>query len=257
MAPNREPGTQGRTLYRAIASDLRKLITTGELAPGATLPTEKDVAEQYKVSRNTVRLAFDQLASEGLITSTRGRGREVRRREPVWIYASRSESRARRRPSGVDSWVDDMHAQGREAATSISIAVVQAPGDVASRLKIAPGELVCVRRRVRLADGQPWNINDSYYSMELAKEFPELLDPSDVTTGITVHLADRGYAQKYYIDELTCRMPTPEESNTLQIGPGIPVMCHTRTGHGDTAPIRVTITILPGDRHRMLYEIPA
>jgi hypothetical protein len=41
---------------------------------------------------------------------------------------------------------------------------------------------------------------------------PAILDPADVTTGLTVHLADLGYAQTDYDDELTCRIPTPVEA---------------------------------------------
>lgn len=253
--------SNGGPLYQRIADDLRVSIATGQLSPGETLPSEFELADRYSVSRNTVRLALGALTNEGLITSSRGRGREVRRHEPVWIYASRSESRARRRPSGVDSWVDDMRAQDREPRTDIAVEVVAAPLDVANRLELDPGSLVAVRRRIRYADDHPWNINDSYYSMTLAQEIPAILDPADVTTGLTVHLADLGYVQTDYDDELTCRMPTPVEAQRLQIGPGIPVMVQTRTGSmrqdGESRPIRVTISILPGDRHRLLYEVPA
>lgn len=252
--------SDSRTLYQRIAEDLRRQIASGALAPGSQVPTEADISERYGVSRNTARLALMSLTNEGLVI-TRGRRREVRRHEPVWIYASRSESRARRKPSGVDSWVDDMRAQGREPRTDISVEVVQAPPEVATRLHLDPGSLVAVRRRIRFADDQPWNINDSYYSMTLANEVPAILDPADVKTGLTVHLAERGYVQTYYDDELTCRMPTPDEAQKLHIGPGVPVMIHTRTGstrqNGDPQPIRVTVSVLPGDRHRLLYEVPA
>lgn len=249
--------SSGGLLRGTVADDLRRSIATGEMAPGAALPTEKELMARYGVSRNTVRNALSALENEGLITSSQGRGRQVRKREPVWIYASRSESRARRRPSGVDSWVDDMRNQNREARTDIEVTVVHAPVEVSERLNLDNGALVAVRRRIRFADDQPWNLNDSYYPMWIAEEIPAILDPADVTQGLTVYLADQGYSQVYYNDELTCRMPTPEESQALNIGVGIPVMCHTRTGITTDGPIRVTITVLPGDRHRLLYEVPS
>ena len=248
----------GVSLHEAMAGDLRRAIETGELPPGVALPSEAELMQRYKVSRNTVRGALRTLENAGLVASVKGRGRHVSRREPVWIYASRSESRARRRPSGVDSWVDDMEAQGRRPRTDIKVAVVQPPADVAERLRLAPGGLAAVRQRVRFADDQPWNINDSYYPMELAHEVPAILDPSDVVTGLTVHLADRGHIQAYYLDEITSRMPTPDEAKILGIGPGIPVTIQTRTGSAkDGTPIRVTVSVLPGDRHRLLYEVQA
>jgi GntR family transcriptional regulator len=245
-------------LHEAMAADLRRAIEIGELPPGAALPSEAELMERYGVSRNTVRGALKTLENSGLVTTVKGRGRRVSRREPVWIYASRSESRARRRPSGVDSWVDDLETQGRRPRTDIKVAVVQPPADVAERLRLAPGGLAAVRQRVRLADDQPWNLNDSYYPIELAREVPAILDPSDVVTGLTVHLADRGHVQTYYLDEITSRMPTPDEAKVLGIGPGIPVTIQMRTGSAkDGTPIRVTISVLPGDRHRLLYEVPA
>ncbi|MFK4084163.1 GntR family transcriptional regulator [Kribbella sp. NPDC020789] len=154
--------------------------------------------------------------------------------------------------------MDDVESQGREARTDIKVAVVQPPAHVAKRLQLAPGGLAAVRQRVRLVDGQPWNINDSYYPMELAQEVPAILDPADVVTGLTVHLADRGHIQVSYLDEIASRMPTPDEAKTLEIGPGVPVTVQTRTGTAkDGRPIRCTVSVLPGDRHILLYEVSA
>ena len=67
-------------LYRRIAAELRHTISQGELPPGGQLPTEQELGDRYKVSRNTVRLALGLLSNEGIITSTPGRGTFVRDR---------------------------------------------------------------------------------------------------------------------------------------------------------------------------------
>ena len=67
-------------LYRRIAAELRHAISRGELPPGGQLPTEQELGDRYKVSRNTVRLALGLLTNEGIITSTPGRGTFVRDR---------------------------------------------------------------------------------------------------------------------------------------------------------------------------------
>lgn len=61
-----------------IADELRKLISSGEWAGGKRLPTERHIAEEHGVARNTVRRAFDMLESEGLITRHVGRGTYMR-----------------------------------------------------------------------------------------------------------------------------------------------------------------------------------
>ena len=48
--------------------------------PCVELPTEQELGERYKVSRNTVRLALGLLSNEGIITRTPGRGTFVRDR---------------------------------------------------------------------------------------------------------------------------------------------------------------------------------
>jgi len=74
----------------ALLSDaIRERIATGDLAPGDTLPTERDMQEEFGVSRATLREALRTLEAEGLITSTAG-GRKGARVEPPSIaYAAR------------------------------------------------------------------------------------------------------------------------------------------------------------------------
>jgi DNA-binding GntR family transcriptional regulator len=63
--------------YKDITAALRARITSGEFAPGGLLPSESALCAEYRVARNTLRRALDQLASEGLITASPGRGRTV------------------------------------------------------------------------------------------------------------------------------------------------------------------------------------
>jgi GntR family transcriptional regulator, transcriptional repressor for pyruvate dehydrogenase complex len=58
--------------YQVLADALRARILTGELKPGAKLPIEPELSNQYGVSRSTVREALRVLASQNLITTTRG-----------------------------------------------------------------------------------------------------------------------------------------------------------------------------------------
>lgn len=58
--------------YQVLADALRARIMTGELKPGEKLPIEPDLSTQYGVSRSTVREALRVLASQNLVTTTRG-----------------------------------------------------------------------------------------------------------------------------------------------------------------------------------------
>ena len=63
--------------YKTIAGALRARIADGEFAPGAPLPSESSLCAEYRVARNTLRRALEQLADEGLIVVRPGRGRTV------------------------------------------------------------------------------------------------------------------------------------------------------------------------------------
>lgn len=57
-----------------VASMLNKEIETGELNPGARLPTEQQLAEKFGVSRNVVREAIAQLRADGVVEARQGIG---------------------------------------------------------------------------------------------------------------------------------------------------------------------------------------
>jgi DNA-binding GntR family transcriptional regulator len=63
--------------YRQVIEDLTRRIEDGEWAPGARLPSETELTEEYGVSRTTVRKAKDDLAVSGLIEIRQGLGTYV------------------------------------------------------------------------------------------------------------------------------------------------------------------------------------
>ncbi len=67
-------------LYRQLALAIRDAIETGRLKPGDRLDSERLLTEQLGLSRSTVRAALGDLAENGLITSTQGRGSFVQER---------------------------------------------------------------------------------------------------------------------------------------------------------------------------------
>jgi DNA-binding GntR family transcriptional regulator len=66
--------------YRSVAVELRALIESGELPPGAPVPSESALAARYGIARGTARHALAELEGAGLVEAVHGRGRFVRRR---------------------------------------------------------------------------------------------------------------------------------------------------------------------------------
>ncbi|WP_067460961.1 GntR family transcriptional regulator [Actinomadura macra] len=60
--------------YRALAREIREQILQGHYADGRRLPTEAELSERHRVSRQTVRRAFQDLVAEGMVYRVPGRG---------------------------------------------------------------------------------------------------------------------------------------------------------------------------------------
>ena len=61
-------------LYQALYSHMRAAILSGELAAGMKLPSTRALAEELKISRNTVLNAYRQLLAEGYLEGKEGSG---------------------------------------------------------------------------------------------------------------------------------------------------------------------------------------
>jgi GntR family transcriptional repressor for pyruvate dehydrogenase complex len=64
-------------VYEGVARQIQRLILDGVLKPGALLPPERQLAEQFGVSRTSVRDAIRTLELTGLVVARHGEGNVV------------------------------------------------------------------------------------------------------------------------------------------------------------------------------------
>lgn len=94
--------------------------------------------------------------------------------------------------------------------------------------------------------------------------------PRQFTTGTAIEQTDTGPGGTYarleeaghfigsYTEHVGARMPTPEETSALQLGPGVPVVTLTRVAYReDGEPLEMNDMVLPADRYELSYERPA
>lgn len=67
-----------RSLHHQVIQELGRLIVSGELEPGKSLPREEILAERMSVSRTALREAMKVLSAKGLIESRQKTGTRVR-----------------------------------------------------------------------------------------------------------------------------------------------------------------------------------
>lgn len=248
------------TKSQEIAFDLREQILSGALAGGEALPSESKMMSRYGYSRETVRAGVRLLVDEGLVVTGQGQGKYVREDYPpvVWNWST-LESRSRHanavegRTAG-DQWASAISEEGNAPRQEITVSIVEPPLHVRTCLKLPADGLAVARKRIRFIDNRPYALADSYFPQELVAGTP-LMEPRDVSAPGGI-LASLGLVQAKYVDEIAVRMPTRDEAALLALPAATPVAEHTRTGYdAGGRPLRCMVTILPGDRHKILYEV--
>ncbi len=74
--PSPLPGTG--PIYLRLAEAIKQQIALGELTPGDKLPTVRELSAQLAIAGGTIRHAYDQLARDGFIDMSQGKGTFVR-----------------------------------------------------------------------------------------------------------------------------------------------------------------------------------
>jgi GntR family transcriptional regulator/MocR family aminotransferase len=155
-------------LVGQLTNALREAIRSGRLAPGAPLPSSRELAADLRVSRGVVVESYEQLAAEGFLSARRGAGTRVAATAGVSADGppdpgARSATGASSRPDGYDlrAGQPDLAAFPRAAWLAATRRVLaRLPnealgyGDAAGHPEVR-GELADHLRRVRAAQVEP------------------------------------------------------------------------------------------------------
>ncbi|MBW3605320.1 MAG: GntR family transcriptional regulator [Actinobacteria bacterium] len=235
--------------YQRIADELRAAIHRGDHQPGDVLPSESQLCDTYGVSRPTVRHAVAILRSEGLLDVEHGRGAFVRRRPLIQRHARsrHRHARAAGRPLGFDYPARHGQTPGMQI---IRTGPVSAPADVAARMAIDEGTSVFIRERIVFAGGEPVEMSASYFPHDLAAD-SDLATDQPLASGVLRYIEDElGRTYHHIQEELTARVPTPAEAETLRISSALPVIRVLYAAYDAAGQaIEVVDSVFPSDRH--------
>jgi GntR family transcriptional regulator len=237
--------------YQQIADQLRQQIDSGLLPPGERLPSEPDLERQFGASRNTVRLALALLTNQGLVVTRQGLGTFVT--EPARPFtALLSRIKGQHAAGAVLPEVGNAPVEPQMARLIVERA--PASPSVAEKLDIEPGELVVIRRSTGTIGSVPWLMMASYFPVDLAAG-TALEQAGDVPHGSIALLAELGFPQTGFSDEIGTRMPNGREFAFFDLSTGTPVLVVNRTAYAKERPIRLTRYVYRGDRVRLAHEV--
>jgi GntR family transcriptional regulator len=246
-----------RAVYKQIADHLRAAVAEGRLRESEQLPSEAQLMEHYGVARMTVRNALRLLQDEGLATAEHGRGVYVRARPPVRRLASDRFAQRHRKEGKAAFTVESEQAGDTALVDLIKVTERRPPAQVADRLRLSENDRVVTRSRRYSLDGRPVETAISYIPADLATGTP-IADPNPGPGGIYARLEESGHTLERFTEEVTARMPTPEESRLLALSPGVPVFRLVRTAYDtDGRAVEVCDTIMASDAYLLAYELPA
>ncbi|RYD47957.1 MAG: GntR family transcriptional regulator [Sphingomonadales bacterium] len=131
-------------LYLQLQKGLRNAIENRVVQADSAIPTERELAEEFDISRITVRKAVDGLVSDGLLSRRRGAG--------TFVVAPRVEKNFSR----LTSFSEDMVSRGRRPHSAwVSKSEGAVTPEEAMSLGVSPGTSVYRFHRLRFADDLP------------------------------------------------------------------------------------------------------
>lgn len=250
------------SLYRLIADDLRQKIESAELGrDGRALPTELELREQYKASRNTVRDAVKWLISRGLVETRPGQGTFVIRKIDPFVTLLSLESGLGSGDEASNSYKKDVQDRLRRPKVSVPrIEIQQAAGVIASELRLGEDTNVVSRHQQRFIDDTAWSLQTSFYPMLFVEQgATDLLRAAEIPDGTVSYLEQvLGIKQVGWRDKITVRAPDMIESAFFKLPDDgrVAVFENHRTSYDETGkPIRLTVTTYPADRNQFVVAI--
>lgn len=204
---------------------------------GAPVEPERALAERFRVSRETVRQALQELVFEGRLRRLQGRGTFVARPKVT-------------QPLQLTSYTRDIRSSGlRPSSRLLRSATVPAAGEVAAALSLPDGHPVYELERLRLADGEPMAIERLHLD---AARFAGLHRRLTETASV-YDLLRETYGVRLAGGEATleCILATPDHAGLLGCEPRTPMLRLTqRSWDADGRTVEFVRSVYRGDRYQ-------
>ncbi|WP_458113196.1 GntR family transcriptional regulator [Arthrobacter sp. R1-13] len=234
--------TAGELKHVWVRKQLQELVAT-ELRPGDALLGERQLEEQFGVSRITVRRAISDLVQDGALVRVKGKG----------TFVSHGLVRS---TLHLASFNEDMRAAGFEPSTRVITAAAAVPPDpAAEHLGLAAGQEAYQVSRVRLANGAPVSVDESWLPPRL---LPGLLE-EDLTGSLYRILSASGYPVQHAEQTVEAAAASETAAALLDIEPGAPVLLFRRrsfTGPTDPGtPVEYSTSTYRSDRYQISMRL--
>ncbi len=231
-------------LYQQVYEILRTSILRGEWKQGDLIPPEPELMRMLGVSRTTVRQAVDLLCREGFLEKKQGKGTFVRT-PSLEIDTHR-----------IRSFTEDMLQRGMTPQTKVIFSgLVEAPPEIAEKLGVPEGAELARLDRLRLANGEPLSVEESYLVHHLCPGVLERHDYAKISLRKT--LAEDYGIRLQRARELIRAIAAPRKlAHLLTVPEGAPILYVERvsfTASGEA--VEYLRKFYRGDRYVLYNEL--
>lgn len=233
-------------LYMQLQQRLREAIDGGLLQPEQALPSERDLCEDFDLSRITVRRALSGLVDEQRLVRRHGAGTFI-------AGAGEGQSRARVEKvfSKLSSFSEDMESRGlRPSSRWLAKSTGMVTPDEAMSLALSPGSLVHRLRRLRFADDRPMALEHTLLPGHY------LPDVTAIDTSLYDALDQVGFRPTRALQRLRAVSFDEEQAKMIGVDPGHAGLLIERRGFlPDGRPVEITQSFYRGDAYDFVAEL--
>lgn len=229
-------------LYVQLMEELETSIRNGVYKPGDKIMTEAEMAREYGVSLITVRKAVGSLMEKGLVVRKQGKGTFV------------TKPKYSRNMKKLQSFTEMCEQMGvKPGAQVLENRLIAADKKVADRLGIEPGSNVVYISRLRLADGEPVQVEKSYFPLKYAFLLEEDLNDGSMFECLKEKAGAKVASSEKMIE--LCRA-TAEEAALMDVKKGDYLLFVKSTAYDENGePMYAGIQLINGDRFSLyVYE---
>ncbi|PRX46099.1 GntR family transcriptional regulator [Prauserella shujinwangii] len=230
----------GPTPKHAQLREILRRIVERELPPGAPIPSERELAERYGVSRLTVRSAIGRLVDEGLLSRVRGKGTfTASKRMELQLY--------------LMSFTADMRRRGLLPTTEVLTAArARPPAATAGALGLDGRDPAFRLHRLRRADGVPLAVERGWYHPRAVPGFLEL----DLAQSLYAQLAERyGIRFDRAWQTVWAESADRETARLLGIRAGSPLLVFRRVSSVRGEPVEDMTSWYRGDHYQVTMQL--
>lgn len=233
-------------LYMQLQQRMREAIDNGHLKPEQALPSERDLCEDFGLSRITVRRAISGLVDEQRLVRRHGAGTFI-----AGQSGSDPKSRVEKVFSKLSSFSEDMESRGFKPGSQwLQKATGMVTPDEAMSLALSPGSLVHRLRRLRFADGRPMALENTLLPGHY------LPNVEAIETSLYDALDRVGCRPTRALQRLRAVAFDEEQAKMIGVEPGHAGLLIERRGFlPDGRPVEITESFYRGDAYDFVAEL--